>query len=51
MQPPIPTGSSSSSPNAAVRDDYRWLPPTQANLATLNLRIPSGFTQIPPQDR
>jgi hypothetical protein len=26
----------------------RWLPPTAANLAKLNVPIPAGFTQVPP---
>jgi len=26
----------------------RWLPPTAANLAKLNIPIPAGFTQVPP---
>ena len=34
----------------AVREqtDFRWLPPTRANLARLQVTIPAGFTQGPP---
>jgi hypothetical protein len=32
----------------ALRMDLQWLPPSAANLATLNLPIPAGFTQVPP---
>jgi hypothetical protein len=28
--------------------DFRWLPPTSANLALLTVRIPPGFTQVHP---
>jgi hypothetical protein len=43
------------SPPATVRvttiaDDFRWLRPTPANLADLDVRIPAGFTQVPPPD-
>ena len=31
-----------------MRYDFRWLPPTRANLALLTVRIPPGFTQIHP---
>jgi hypothetical protein len=30
------------------RFDFRWLPPTSANLALLTVRIPPGFTQVHP---
>lgn len=30
------------------RYDFRWLPPTRANLALLKVRIPPGFTQVHP---
>lgn len=30
------------------RFDFRWLPPTSANLALLKVRIPPGFTQVRP---
>ncbi len=30
------------------RTDFRWLPPTPANLAELNVTVPAGFTQVPP---
>ncbi|HET9972925.1 MAG TPA: hypothetical protein VFQ68_32145 [Streptosporangiaceae bacterium] len=30
------------------RDDFRWLPPTPASLADLDVRIPPGFAQVPP---
>jgi hypothetical protein len=30
------------------RADFRWLPPTSANLALLTVRIPPGFTQVHP---
>lgn len=29
-------------------DDFRWLPPTSANLAQLTAPIPAGFRQVPP---
>jgi hypothetical protein len=34
----------------AIRDDYRWLPATQANLRLLTPAgaIPAGFTQTSP---
>jgi hypothetical protein len=28
--------------------NLRWLPPTAANLAQLNVPVPAGFTQVPP---
>jgi hypothetical protein len=32
--------------------DFRWLPPTAANLANLNITIPRGFRQVtPPRSR
>ena len=31
-----------------ITDDFRWLPPTPANLADLDVRIPPGFTQVQP---
>jgi hypothetical protein len=31
-----------------TRTDFRWLRPTPANLAHLNLQIPPGFRQVPP---
>ena len=31
-----------------ITDDFRWLRPTPANLADLGVRIPAGFTQVPP---
>jgi len=33
-----------------ITDDFRWLRPTPANLADLDVRIPPGFTQVPPPD-
>ena len=30
------------------RTDFRWLPPTPANLAQLKVTVPAGFTQVPP---
>lgn len=33
-----------------MTDDFRWLRPTPANLADLDVRIPAGFTQVPPPD-
>ncbi len=27
--------------------DFRWLPPTPANLAQLSVRVPAGFRQVP----
>jgi hypothetical protein len=35
---------------ATIRDDFTWLPPTPANLAALDVRVPPGFTQVSPQD-
>jgi hypothetical protein len=34
----------------AIRDDYRWLPATAANLRliTAAAAIPAGFTQVSP---
>jgi hypothetical protein len=29
-----------------MRLDFRWLPPTRANLALLTVRIPPGYTQV-----
>jgi len=31
-----------------TRTDFRWLRPTPASLAHLNLQIPPGFRQVPP---
>jgi hypothetical protein len=28
--------------------DFRWLAPTEANLAQLSVRVPAGFRQVPP---
>jgi hypothetical protein len=33
-----------------ITDDFRWLRPTPANLADLDVRIPAGFTQVAPSD-
>jgi hypothetical protein len=30
-----------------TQTDFRWLPPTPANLARLQVTIPAGFTQVP----
>lgn len=30
------------------QDDFRWLPPTTANLAKLGVQVPAGFRQVPP---
>jgi len=30
------------------RTDFRWLPPTPANLAQLTVTVPAGFSQVPP---
>lgn len=32
----------------AMQEDLQWLPPTAANLARMNVPIPAGFTQVPP---
>ena len=31
-----------------TQTDFRWLPPTPANLARLSVRVPPGFRQVPP---
>jgi hypothetical protein len=31
-----------------TQTDFRWLPPTPANLARLSVRVPAGFRQVPP---
>jgi hypothetical protein len=36
-----------SAPDSAVTYDFRWLAPTQANLANFNVPIPAGFRQLP----
>jgi hypothetical protein len=33
--------------NSGAQADVRWLPPTAANLAKLNVPIPAGFTEVP----
>jgi hypothetical protein len=33
----------------ARQENLQWLPATAANLAKLNVRIPAGFTQVPPR--
>jgi hypothetical protein len=40
----------SQTSDQAIRDDYRWLPDTQANLSLLTPAgaIPAGFTQASP---
>jgi hypothetical protein len=40
------TAKASGTP--AFQMSLRWLPPTAANLAKLNVPIPAGFTQVPP---
>jgi hypothetical protein len=35
-------------PQAALQVDFRWLRPTQANLADVSVVIPAGFTQVAP---
>jgi hypothetical protein len=30
------------------RTEFRWLPPTEANLAQLRVTVPAGFRQVPP---
>ena len=32
----------------ACQMDFRWLSPTAASLAQLNVRVPAGFRQVPP---
>jgi hypothetical protein len=34
-----------------VRFDYRWLQPTDTNLANLDVTIPAGFTEVPPPSK
>jgi hypothetical protein len=34
-----------------VRFDYRWLQPTDTNLASLDVTIPAGFTEVPPPSK
>ena len=31
-----------------AQTDFRWLPPTPANLAQLKVAVPAGFSQVPP---
>jgi hypothetical protein len=31
-----------------IQTNFRWLPPTPANLARLSVQIPAGFRQVPP---
>jgi hypothetical protein len=40
--------TSSFNARHSVQEDLRWLPPTAANLAMLNVTVPAGFTQVPP---
>jgi hypothetical protein len=34
--------------NVGSQTDFRWLPPTPANLAHLKVTAPAGFTRVPP---
>jgi hypothetical protein len=51
---PVRDVTTTSPPTTArvttITDDFRWLRPTPANLADLDVRIPAGFTQVPPSD-
>jgi hypothetical protein len=39
----------SAASDRAIRDDYKWLPDTAANLSLLTPAgaVPAGFTQVP----
>jgi hypothetical protein len=39
----------SATSDRAIRDDYKWLPDTAANLSLLTPAgaVPAGFTQVP----
>ena len=45
---PVRLTTQQTRPEASVpmRLDFRWLPPTRANLALLTVRIPAGYTQV-----
>ena len=45
---PVRLTTQQTRPAASVpmRVDFRWLPPTHANLALLTVRIPPGYTQV-----
>jgi len=45
---PVRLTTQQTRPAASVpmRVDFRWLPPTSANLALLTVRIPPGYTQV-----
>lgn len=52
----LATVSGGNQPERSYRltetEDLRWLPPTTANLAKLNVPVPSGFVQVPaPPDK
>jgi hypothetical protein len=42
----VVTGSSSKVSAVTMRIDFRWLPPTSANLAKLTAPIPPGFREV-----
>jgi hypothetical protein len=42
----VVTGSSGTVSSVTMQIDFRWLPPTSANLAQLTTPIPSGFRQM-----
>jgi len=44
----LPFRFTATSSGPAFQMRLRWLPPTTANLARLNVPIPAGFTQVPP---
>ncbi len=46
---PVRIRTESASPRSWVQEDFRWLPPTAANLAPLRVHIPAGFRQVSPQ--
>jgi hypothetical protein len=35
--------------DGGLQTDFQWLPPTPADLATLNMPVPAGFHQVPPR--
>jgi hypothetical protein len=44
----LPFRFTSAGSGPTLRMNLQWLPPTAASLASLNVPIPAGFTQVPP---